>query len=126
MNLKLTVAIAALVLAPLAAQAQQPKAAPKPTKADAERVVKTITGDKAKTAVYCQIADLGDQISQAIEKNDERKADQLADQADELGAKIGPDYVALMEGLPEIDPKSKEGEDIEKLLADLDALCARK
>ena len=126
MKLKLTVAVAALVLAPLAALAQQPKAAPKPTKAEAERVVKTITGDKAKTAIYCQIADLGDQISQAIEKNDERKADQLADQADELGAKIGPDYVALMEGLPELDPTSKEGEDIEKLLADLDALCPRK
>ena len=126
MNLKLTAALVAIALTPLTALAQQPQAAPKPTKADAERVVKTIAGDKAKTAIYCQIADLGDQISQAIEKNDEKKADQLADQADELGAKIGPGYIALMDGLPELDPKSKEGEDIEKLLADLDALCAKK
>jgi hypothetical protein len=126
MNLKLTVAVLAIVFAPLAALAQQPKAAAKPTKADAERVVKMVSGDKAKTALYCQISDLGDQIGQAVEKNDNKKADELADKADELGAKIGPEYIALMDGMQEIDPKSKEGEDIEKLLADLDNLCVKK
>lgn len=126
LKLTLTVAVLAVVLAPLAALAQQPKAVPKPTKANAERVVKMIGSDKAKTAIYCQISDLGDQIGQAVEKNDEKKADELADKADELGAKIGPEYIALMDGLQEIDPKSKEGEDIEKLLADLDKLCQKK
>ena len=130
MKLKLTVAIfaivSAIIFAPLAALAQQPKAAPKPTKADAERVVKMIGGDKAKTALYCQISDLGDQIGQAVEKNDDKKADELADKADQLGAKIGPEYIALMDGMQELDPKSKDGEDIEKMLADLDKLCEKK
>ena len=130
MKLKLTVAIFAIVLTvvltPLAALAQQPKAAPKPTKAEAERVVKMVKGDKEKTALYCQIADLGDQIGQAVEKNDNKKADELADKADALGAKIGPEYIALMDGMQELDPKSKDGEDIEKLLADLDNLCVKK
>ncbi|MEP6837133.1 MAG: hypothetical protein ABJA75_03705 [Bradyrhizobium sp.] len=126
LKMKLTVAILVIVLAPLAALAQQPKAAPKPTKADAERVVKMIGADKAKTALYCQISELGDQIGQAVEKNDDKKADELADKADELGGKIGPEYIALMDGMQELDPKSKDGEDIEKLLADLDKLCQKK
>lgn len=126
MKLKLTIAMLAVVLAPLAALAQQPQAAPKPTKAEAERVVKMISSDKAKTALYCQIADLGDQIGQAVEKNDNKKADELADKADALGVKIGPEYIALMDGMQEIDPTTKEGEDIEKTLADLDKLCVKK
>lgn len=126
MNLKRVLAILAVAALPLAAQAQQQKTAPKPTKADAERVVKIVSTDKAKTALYCQIADLGDQIGQAVEKNDNKKSDELADKADALGAKIGPEYVALMDGLQEIDPKSKDGEDIEKMLADLDNLCVKK
>jgi hypothetical protein len=60
MNLKRVLAILAVAAVPLAAQAQQQKAAPKPTKADAERVVKIVSTDKAKTAFYCQIADLGE------------------------------------------------------------------
>jgi hypothetical protein len=31
-----------------------------------------------------------------------------------------------MGGLQEIDPKSKDGEDIEKMLADVDSLCVKK
>jgi hypothetical protein len=126
MKFKLTVAILTIVLAPVAASAQQPKAVLKPSRADAQRVVNMIRGNKAKSALYCQISDLGAQIGQAVEKNDEKKADELADKADALGAQIGHEYVALMDGMQEIDPKSKDGEDIEKMLADLDKLCEKK
>jgi hypothetical protein len=48
MNLKLVVAILVIAAVPVFAQAQKPSAA-KVTKADAETVVKIISGDKAKT-----------------------------------------------------------------------------
>jgi hypothetical protein len=126
MRLKRAIAILAIVAAPLMAQAQQQKAVPKPTKADAERVVKIVSADKAKAALYCQIGDLGDQISQAVQKKDEKKADALADQADALGAKIGPEYVALMNGFDELDPNSKVSQDIGTVLEALDKLCDKK
>lgn len=126
MRLNLAVAILAIVATPYFAQAQQQKSAPKPTKADAERVVKIVSADKAKVSLYCQIGDLGDQISQAVQKKDEKKADALANQADALGAKIGPEYVALMNGLDELDPNSKTSQDIGTTLGALDKLCDKK
>ncbi|HZL30980.1 MAG TPA: hypothetical protein VFC54_07960 [Pseudolabrys sp.] len=123
MNLKPAVAILAIVALPLCAQAQQPQAAPKPTKATAEQVVKIIGGDKAKVKIYCDVADLNDQIIQASEKKDDKKADALADKADELATKLGPEYIALMDGLQEIDPNSKESQDIGTAFDALDALC---
>jgi hypothetical protein len=37
------------------------------TKADAQKVLKIISSDKAKTRIYCQMAKLGDQMEQANE-----------------------------------------------------------
>jgi hypothetical protein len=111
MNLKSMVAVMALFALPVCALAQQqPKAAPKPTKAAAEKVVAIIKGDKAKTKLYCDISALGEQIDAAAEKKDEKKIDELSQKADDLGTKIGPEYVALMDGLQEMDPKSKDVE----------------
>ena len=67
MNLKLIIAILLIVALPLCAQAQKPSAA-KVTKADAQKVVKIISGDKAKTQTYCDMTKLGEQIEQANEK----------------------------------------------------------
>jgi hypothetical protein len=64
MNLKLTVAILAIAIVPVCAQAQQPSGAK--LKADAQNVVKIISGDKAKTQTYCQIDELSDQVTQAV------------------------------------------------------------
>ena len=42
---------------------------------------------------------------------------------DELGTKLGPEYVALMDGLEEIDPNSLDGQEIGSMLEGLDKLC---
>jgi hypothetical protein len=124
MNLKLIVAILAIAAVPVCAQAQKPSAA-KVTKADAQKVVKMISGDKAKTQTYCDMAKLGEQIEQANEKKDTKKADELSQKMDELGTKLGPEYVALMDGLQEIDPESQDGQEIGSTLEALDKLCAK-
>jgi hypothetical protein len=72
MDLKLIVAMLAIAAVPVCAQAQQSSTAK--LKADAQNVVKIITGDKAKTQTYCQIADLIDQLAETTE---EGKTDEL-------------------------------------------------
>ena len=80
MKLKLIVAALAVAAVPMYAQAQAPNP-PKPSKpakaapaapvskvAAAQRVVKTISGDKAKTETYCDIGKLSEQIERPSEK----------------------------------------------------------
>ena len=123
MNLKLIAAILVIAAVPVCAQAQKPSAA-NVTKADAQKVVKMISGDKAKTQTYCDMAKLGEQIEQANEKKDTKKADELSQKMDELGTKLGPEYVALMDGLKEIDAESQDGQEIGSTFEALDKLCA--
>jgi len=118
---------------PKATQAPKASKAPKAAKgsnettkvAAAQRVVKTISADKAKTQTYCDIGKLADQIQEADKKNDMKKIDELNLKMDELATKLGPDYVQLIGGLDDIDPDSKEAHDIGSALASLDKLCAK-
>src|SRR4029077_13847990 len=88
MNLKLIVALSGNAAMPVCAQAQKPSAA-KVTKADAENVVKIISGDKAKTRTYCDIVDLANQFEEANQKSDTKKTDELSQQMDELVPELG-------------------------------------
>ena len=137
MKLKLIVATLVVAAMPMCAQAQAPNP-PKPSKpakaapsatvskvAAAQRVVKTISGDKTKTETYCDIGKLSEQIEEAEQKNDMKKIDELNKKMDELATKLGPEYVALMGQLEDIDPSSKEGQDISSALGGLDKLCAK-
>jgi ABC-type Zn uptake system ZnuABC Zn-binding protein ZnuA len=124
MNLKLIVAILAMAVVPAGAQAQKPGGA-KPTVADAQKVVKLISADKAKTQFYCDIAKLSDQIGEADQKKDNKMVEELAQKLDALVEKLGPEYTALMEGLQDIDPDSKISEEIGAALEALDKLCAK-
>jgi hypothetical protein len=126
MKLKLVLAISALVAMPAFAQPQQggpPPNAPKPTLAQVQKVIQIITGDKVKTEQYCDIEKLAWQIAEAEQKQDTKRVEELTKQADDLEIKIGPEYVALMEGLSQIDENSSEGKQIEAALASLEKLC---
>ena len=129
MNLKLVIAVAAIAAMPVLSQAQQkggpPPAAKPPTKADVQKVVTQIKGDKAKLDIYCQIAKLGDQMQSAADKKDQKKMDDLNKQADALGQKLGPDYAKVMAGMEDVDPESKDGKDLVALFDSLDASCPK-
>jgi hypothetical protein len=137
MNFKLIVAALAIAAVPACAQAQAPNA-PKPTKpakatpaapvttaAAAKKVVKTISGDKAKTQTYCDIGKLGSQIEEAEQKQDMNKIDELNKKMDEMATRLGSEYVALINRLDDIDPNSKETLEIGSALQNLDKLCAK-
>jgi hypothetical protein len=125
MKLKLTVAAAALIAMSALAQAQQgpPPKVPKPTKADVQKVVQLIMADKAKVQAYCQLSQLNDQMAEAQEKKDQKKMEALANQADALVQKIGPEYEKLMEGLDQIDENSPDAKTFGDLFAPLDKQC---
>jgi hypothetical protein len=111
-NLRLMVTILVIAAAPICAQAQ-----------DAQKVLKIISSDKAKTRIYCDMAKLGDQMEQANEKGDSKKFDKLFERMYELGKKLGPEYAALIDGLQDIDPESEVGREISSTLDALDNLC---
>jgi hypothetical protein len=120
-NRSLIVAISLICAAPLYAQDQQPTAAK--LKADAQKVVSIIKSDKAKTQVYCEINDLGEQIGEADQKMDDNKAEALSRQVTELEKKLGPEYFALVNDLNNVDPNSPQGREIDSILAPLDDSC---
>jgi microsomal dipeptidase-like Zn-dependent dipeptidase len=137
MNFKLFVAVLALASIPMYVQAQAPNP-PKSSKATkpppnapsvattaAQKVVKTISGDKTKIQAYCDIGKLGGQIEEAERKQDLNRIDDLNKQIDQMATKLGPDYVALISKLDDIGPDSKEAQEISSALDGLDKLCAK-
>ena len=137
MNFKLIVAILALASVPMYVLAQAPNP-PKSSKATkpapnapagaataARKVVKTISGDKTKIETYCDIGKLSSQIEEAERKQDLNRIDDLNKKIDQMATKLGPEYVALINKLDDIDPDSKEAHEIGSALEGLDKLCAR-
>jgi hypothetical protein len=122
-NANLRVILISFVIAAAPCVQAQTPAPSKVTKADAQKVLKIISGDKAKTRVYCQMAKLGEQMDQANETGDSKKFDQLFQRMYELGKKLGPEYAALVDGLQDIDPQSEVGQEISSTLDALDNLC---
>ena len=129
--MKLLLAISALAaMMPAFAQAKQgetPPNAPTSTMAQVQKVIQIISGNKTKLQQYCEIATkLDPKIAEAMQKNDPNKLEKLVTQANDLADKIGPEYVAMMDGLPQIDDNSREGKQITAALDSLDNLCATK
>lgn len=118
MNLILMVAILASSSAQMYAQAQRPSA--DELKAEAQNLVKIVSGDRRKSQTYCEIVELNDQIDQ---EEDPIETEELSQKRDKLGEKLGPNYVALVAGLMNIDRDSRDYQEIASILAPLDKLC---
>jgi hypothetical protein len=114
------------VLGALTASAQAEESISKPTKTDAANVVKIISADKTKIETYCKLADLGDEIQKASSAGDHSKIEQLGKVADDLGKALGPEFIRLNAGLEDVDPESKEGQELSAELDKLDKLCPSK
>ena len=114
------------VLGTLTASAQAQQSVPKPTKADAVKLVQIISTNKTKVANYCKLANLGEEIRKASEARDNGKLQRLGKQADDLGKSLGPEFVRLNVGLDQINPESKEGKELSAELEKLDTFCPPK
>ena len=112
------VAILIIGALPLYAQAQQPNAAEL-----AQKVVGVIAGNKTKTQTYCQVLDLSDELDQVDQKKESEKAEDLSQKINELQKNLGPEYLALLEALKNVDPNSKDGQEIVSIFDKLDSSC---
>jgi hypothetical protein len=121
MNRALIVAILLVSAAPLYAQGQQPDAAN--LKADAQKVVSIINGDKGKTQTYCQVANVGEQMNQAVQAKDKKKFDELAQKLPELEKNLGPEYLGLLESLGKMNLPAEDGQEIVSMFDKLDDSC---
>ena len=121
MNPLLIVGFLIISTAPLFAQAQQPDAAK--LKADAQKIVSIISGDKAKAQVYCQITNVGEQMNQAAQAKDKKKFDELAQKLPELEKNLGPEYLGLLESLGKVNLTPKDGQEIVSMFDRLDDSC---
>ena len=118
---RLLIGLLLVLTAPLCAQAEQPDMAK--LKADAQKVVSVIRGDKAKSQTYCQINRLGGEIDLAAQARDEQKADALTKKINDLEKQLGPEYLTLFDALNNADPNSVDFQDIMSLFENLDKTC---
>jgi hypothetical protein len=136
--MKFSLAIAATLLAAAPAFAQAPggppskmapppqqQAAPKPTEAQVQKVVQTISADKAKMDSYCKLAKIQQQMGALDEKKDAKKLQALGQQADTEAQKLGADFEKMMDGLEQVDENSAEGKKFGAILASLDSKCPK-
>jgi hypothetical protein len=120
MNLKLIVV--SLVIAAMPGWAQAQSAV---TPDDAQQVIAMISGDKDKTQTYCDMVKLNDQIDQADQRG--ANTNELNQQKDQLAAKLGSEWSALMTAYRDVDLNTKAGLEtvaqMQTLIDALDKLC---
>src|SRR5215470_10094364 len=111
MDLMSRVAVLAISAVPMYAQAQQSGVVK--LKADAQNIVKIISGDKLKTQTDCEIVELDDEID---EEQGSSKAEELSQKVDKLVEKLGPEYIALVSALKDVDPNFRDGQEIGSII----------
>src|SRR4029079_3512090 len=107
MNLKRLMAVTIFATAPIVAFAQSQFS--KPTIEDAQKFVKTISGDRDKLKAYCDIAKVDRQLDKAEENFDVKEFEALVAKRDTLQQQLGPDYIRVIDGLGDVEPNSVEG-----------------
>jgi hypothetical protein len=118
MNRLLIVVILIIGILPLYGQGQQPN-----TAEFAQKVAGIIAGDKTKTQTYCQVHDLSNELDQVDQRKDSKKAEDLSQKINELQKNLGPEYLALLEATLDVDPNSKDGQEIVSIFNKLDSSC---
>ncbi|MGA8696701.1 MAG: hypothetical protein WB689_23265 [Xanthobacteraceae bacterium] len=124
MNWLLIVGLLIFSTMPLYAQRQQQNVTK--LKADARNLVGIIGSDKTKTQTYCQIGELSEQLDQAVQEKDIKKAKALVEKIAELNKKLGPEFAALIDIEKHVDLNSRDGQEIASIVASLGESCGEK
>jgi hypothetical protein len=90
----------------LHSRTQRPDAAK--VKADPRKVVGGISDDRAKTDALGQTADCSEQLDRAGQEKNRKKSVDFS----RLHKKLGPDHVALIHALKDVDPESPHGREL--------------
>jgi peptidoglycan hydrolase CwlO-like protein len=100
-SMRSMIVILVIAAVPTYVQAQS-RSTPKVTKGDAQKVATIISSDKIKTQAYCDIQKLAEQVAEANEKKDVGRVNELFEKIETLEKTIGPEYVALIDGVQDI------------------------
>ncbi|MGA7323353.1 MAG: hypothetical protein WBX25_02430 [Rhodomicrobium sp.] len=92
MNTKFVAAVAVLASLSLVPAFAQEKAPPKASKAEVQKVVDSIKGDKTKMAQFCSIMKLQGDYQAAAEKKDDKALTELDKKMEDASKKLGPDF----------------------------------
>lgn len=99
------------------------------TEADISKAITNISAlgkDAAKLKSYCEMLELGAKADEALEKNDEKKAEEFGKKAEGIADTLGDDFNDAMGVVSQVDPDAKESEALFKAVDALDAACAKK
>ena len=89
-------------------------------------LVGIIGSDNAKIQTYCQIEDLSEQLIEAAQEEDRKKAKALERKIAELNKKMGPEFAALVDIEKHVDLNSRDGQEIASIVASLGEACEEK
>ena len=81
---------------------------------------------RAHDQTYCQIYDLSEQLLQAVQEKDIKKANALAEKIAKLNKKMGPEFAALIDIEKQADLDSRDGQEIASIVASLGESCGEK
>jgi hypothetical protein len=115
--------IGILLVSTVASYAQDTQQDVAKLKADARNLVGIIGSDKTKTQTYCQIEDLTEELDQAVQQKDRKRATPLVKKIAELNKKMGPEFAALIDIEKHINLDSPDGEEIASIVASLGESC---
>ncbi len=62
-------------------------------------------------------------MDRAVKANDKKKFDELGQRVSEVEKQLAPEYLALVDATKDVDPNSKEVQEIESLFDKLDESC---
>jgi hypothetical protein len=82
-------------------------------------VIGSINSDKAKTEGCSKNADLSEQLHRSNQKKSSKRKMDLS----RLQKKLGPDHVALIHALRDVDPESLHGQELTSIIESLDETC---
>lgn len=86
-------------------------------------VVQAAKADDAKKTLYCDMIELSFQADEALDKNDEKKADEIGVKIEEKIVALGDDFGKAMEVVAQLDPEGQKGVDLIKAVDELDLSC---
>jgi len=81
-----------------------------------------IGADEAKTQMYCQILERGQQMNEAVGEKDQKKARALAQDIVKLGNQL-PEFIVPSRVAKQVDLNSPDGREIASIIGSLNHSC---
>jgi ferritin-like protein len=78
---------------------------------------------RLRPQTYCQIEDLSEQLDEAVQQRDSKKARALVEKIAELNKKMGREFATLVKIEKRVGPDSPDGQEIASIVASLGESC---